>query len=703
MIKNTLGHMAQHAGAPAEFAKPSPKWVQHITARVTRIMEMAATLPSLPQAQRPVKDKEVRQEAVNVMHLTHHFMVVNHGPSPELSDALRPLVVSGLRPDRPSTMLAALLPETCLPQLTECTLGGDLLKLKDLSQIAQSVSGAQAADVRRKLGDLALNAITPEFADQVISVLADIDARKAKNSLDTLPVDMHGGAPLLRATSRFPSLVTGLSQTKPVQRPKSPGLKAFAFRKGAQTAPAKIPMPSIDAALAVSLQSVDSQASGSSTASTFITRVPMAEGNKEPLTPKTYDRDGKLQKPRLSMVTHTGDLEIGPLVITHTLFRGSMGKVSFGMDSNARSYALKLFHIYNPDLPVYNNMSYGEIMALHRASTHLAVKSAVVQEAEDTQFYRDNLNNFTARYDAPDRPHNDSLRAVRRGIYQFQVYGIIELPERNGVQKMIMVMDREDGDLVTLTEAIDAKHHPALCLSAASQLYSECEGLHGALLKAHFDLKMENVLFTRSGQILTADFGYTQSIAKAGRKIAHSPMFGTLLTPEHIVAINTAAPNQRAFTAGTDVFALALTIASLAAKQLPPFALTHFITNGAFDEGAAARFMTDFYAYRDSLFVEGKMTADSAPTSGTLGTFFGPLAQAHPALFDLLMEHALNPDPVQRWPASRLAREARRLLAAPDAPDFDAMIEEMNAIAKSDSGLQTLIQGARAQFRPDEA
>lgn len=678
MIKNTGYHLPHNGELQAAPSPSSALRLQNIADRVGHILTAAETVANAPPNSRSTREQELQQAADSLLRAVQDHMAQTGGPSRELSQALRPLLRSGLDAGGPTAALLAAAPKATL-QLVRCLLGG--------AAKADKAFSALLNDWSQLIGKTS-------FADQVTATAAHGTEKPAAARLAPKPM--------------------GPAESK-VQGKNAPqGVKGRAPIHRALTAPPAVPLrpdvalyesiaPAADAAAQISVRSVSSRYSTSSQETTFTSTVPLVDGTKLPITQRTSSEDGTPNKPRFSMVTHAGNWSFGPLVVTHTLYNGSFGKVSLGVDAAGHNVALKSFRTYDSKLPHHAIMSVRQIVASARKATHLSKNTAVIFEAEMTQFFRQNTETHCARYDSPEQPADNALRAVRDGARPFNVYGIICLPKKNDVQKMLMVMDREDGDVFGLASTLEEASLPALALSTAAQLFTECEALHDHMRMGHFDIKMENMLWSDNGQIKHTDYGMAQNIPADGKVRSPTALVGTMITPEHAVIVDQADPDRRELTAGTDVFALSLAVVQLMCRQTSPFGLVEFTHNGRFLARRATQFMEKFAEYRASLFVNGKMTASRAGTEDVFGHFFAACAQGHPEMFNLLMEHALNPDPQHRWPAARIGREVRRLLVAPGAPDFVRLREHMADIADQDEGVQLLYQGMQQAFIPPRA
>ena len=382
------------------------------------------------------------------------------------------------------------------------------------------------------------------------------------------------------------------------------------------------------------------------------------------------------------------------LLITHTIFTGGFGKVRWGINYNLETFAIKEFRAFDAKYPPFSQMSAHEV-ALRQKKTKLTPDTKVLEEARLTQRLRDAIEAYCKPYDNPFEDQNNSLCQVRERIHPFVIHTMIELPAKDNVKKVHMVMSRESGDLFEAVRILPKRVLPALALSLAAQGFTELAAMHDAAKYIHLDIKLENVLFHHDGQFKLMDFGLAQDIS-AQDSFSVRSMYGTLHAPEMFATDNPHLPERRNLSSATDVFCLALTIVDAAGlKQQNPFVFTSGGNSAKKAWKRAADVQQEFKNFRQNLLdKKGKINIAAIRAGTKMGDYFFALAKNNPDLCKLLLEQALVPNPALRSPARIVARNIRRLLAEPKAPNFAELRAELRKIAESNEDILALKHAA---------
>jgi hypothetical protein len=238
------------------------------------------------------------------------------------------------------------------------------------------------------------------------------------------------------------------------------------------------------------------EASSTSSESSFGTdaqalmRLPFMPSFKAPLI-KPDAQGHKPPKPRYALLATAAMQDANaPVLTTHSVIAGGVGKVCWGIDGLGQSYADKVFRTVDNDWAEHHVAEYEALVAGDDKKTRLVDAMNVVAEAERTERLRGAIEARCARFDAPWCPDDDALKTVRTGVHPFHVTALIAMPVKHHVQKMHMLMTRADGDLFGLLQHIHRENRPALIFSAFAQIFSELAALEDVNV-AHHDMRAD--------------------------------------------------------------------------------------------------------------------------------------------------------------------------------------------------------------------
>lgn len=322
-----------------------------------------------------------------------------------------------------------------------------------------------------------------------------------------------------------------------------------------------------------------------------------------------------------------------------------------------------------------------------------------LQEAQLTALLQSGIERGMAKYHTI--ASKDTLRGVCEGTTPFEVYGVINVANQGepvtagAPSKMHMVMTKDIDSLYRLQASLTT---PALqrhtSASFAAQVFTQLSILQQQEGYIHLDISLGNVTFTEKGQIRLMDFGRAQKVD--GRGVAGvSHYLSSTIVPELVELLPASTYPRKPSTTAQDVFSLGACVAQLVAgaRIYNPFNVHNL---GQDLQGAGAfvgmQYFNDaFNTWKNSCRgPDGRVQAsriNSAydPNLDPLqfGPFFDTLADVHPALFELIINDAMELDPAERKNAAFVAKKARAMLPPPGSPVARTLAATMNAVRES--------------------
>jgi serine/threonine protein kinase len=268
---------------------------------------------------------------------------------------------------------------------------------------------------------------------------------------------------------------------------------------------------------------------------------------------------------------------------------------------------------------------------------------------------------------------NISPRYVVREYERAQQHGGPLAPlgayEVVGRGKVGYAMPAMDGDVLRL-----ARHTPATLLAALGletlwQATEQLEPLHRRGL-VHADIKLNNLLFGRAGQICIADLGEVLQLGTQ-RHVDLAARVGTYPDPE--------ALRDLRYSCGTDVWALGLALWDLCAPRLP---VSDVLGMRFYLPDAAVR-AEGYLAWRRSL-LRGEAAAEPASDprdlAGWLHASWRAFSAIHAPLARLVVQSMMAPAR-ERLSVPALRREAVATLGPRQAEGHEALAAHMAEVA----------------------
>lgn len=361
-------------------------------------------------------------------------------------------------------------------------------------------------------------------------------------------------------------------------------------------------------------------------------------------------------------------------VMTPTRKKGGSGKIRWAVQvdelrSLAQPNALAVKEMRHVPSRMRNGERYDQ--------TAVVSPREARREAMRTEALREVMERTAAPFDQLPAYHPQSLQKARTAAVPFKLYACVHTSI-----KTYMVMTKDVGCLADLFRTLDEPLRAYAAASAWAQITTELKGLHEDAGFVHLDISPGNIFVTKTGQFKLMDFGKAERNEKISRH--KRGIVGTLVPPEAVFTIK-GRNDLMQLDGFTDVFCTAATIAGIFARPAMDNIFAHCNLLPGYT--SRTRSFQNLYVQMNNWRLEladchtNRVTAARilSADSSMFKEFFAPLARAHPALCETLINDAMELRPAARKSAAQLAEEARSLLPA-DFTQRDALIRAIDSL-----------------------